>query len=191
MTTIASGTKLYTRVTSITGRFIDLSHIPRCSLENAKIRGTCVHECCEALVSGIGEYDLLPEWKGYIDSFSLWFTDKDFLDKPDRFFCDKLMITGECDFIYQDGETVVLLDIKTSEQESITWPLQGAAYCYLARKRGINVQRIEFLMLSKKGKSPKSIVYEYDTNFKMFMHFYETYRYLYKDKENNDYSDCI
>lgn len=170
--------KTYDRVTSVLYPFSGLSKIDKSILKNACDRGTRVHEICDAIMEGIGfEYD---QFGGYYDSFNLW-ANKDFLVKPDRFFCNDYKITGEIDGIYRDGKGLVLFDIKTPYREGKTWKLQASAYAYLARKHGYNITRVEVVKLNKEGKLPT--VYTYKEDFKKFVCCLDVYREFFS-KEN-------
>lgn len=149
-------------------------------LQNAADRGTVVHKLIEwetsnipisdvdieELVRGFASQDghFTKEKEkvyGYFTSFLKWFEGKKRFSRPARFFCDKLMITGEIDNIYIDEEgNTVLVDYKTPASESRTWALQGTAYEYLCEIAGIKIDLIEFVKLSPKGSKAKSIFYE-------------------------------
>lgn len=179
--------KEYARVTDVLRFCSSLQNIPEDVLKRAADRGTRVHEACDALILGIG---IKPdeEIKGYVESFRKWYP-KDFIDKPDRFYCDKYMITGECDGIYKDGEDLVLVDFKTPIRESSTWNIQLSAYAYLARNEGYPISRIEVLKLDKQGKEPK--VYVYEDQFEVFLGCLSAYRYFHDGKEQENYLDYI
>lgn len=182
----------YVRVTEVLYPFSGLMKIDPAILKNAADRGTLVHQICDALIWGIPIPQEIQEqisgneliaW--YTESFNKWYTDKQFFEKPERFYCDKYMITGECDGIYQDGDALVLVDFKTPIKESHTWKLQASAYYYLAKKKGYDIKRIEFVKLSREGKEPTVFVYEPD--FDMFLHHLEAYRYsFHKIKQPED-----
>lgn len=175
----------YIRVTEVLSPFSGLSNIPTHILENASKRGELVHKICTALISDLGVLDMDNNLAGYINSFEKWSIDKKFLPIPDRFYCDKYMITGEIDGLYEEDDGIVLFDIKTPVKESKTWPIQGSAYAYLARVSNINIKRVEFIKLSKEGKDPT--IYTYKENFELFLHCLETYKYFYKDRKEEDF----
>ncbi len=169
----------YIRVTEVLYPFSGLDKINPDVLRNAANRGTRVHEICDAIIEEVGVGYFEPELDGYIESFNKWLP-KEFIKKPDRFFCDELMLTGECDGIYKEGDDLVLFDLKTPMNESKSWMLQGSAYAYLCRKSGINIKRIEFVKLSKYGHDPK--VFTYEENFELYLSCLQTYKYFYKNK---------
>ncbi len=207
--------KDYDRVTNVLGKFSGLDKINPEVLKNAADRGTVTHLACDALVDGKDAYDIwdivTKEVKKYcveksddhfqkelklinnmINSFRGWayLYGKRFQPKPERFYCDDLMITGECDLIYLDeNNELTLVDIKTPVTESKTWMLQASAYDYLARKQGINLKHLVFLQLSRKGEEPKE--FRYVENFNLFKHVLETYRYFQHDNEKDLECDFI
>lgn len=175
--------KDYTRVTDVFYPLSGIANVPKHILDEAARKGTLVHEICDAIIEGIGHGEIEPVIQGYVESFSKWYRGN-FIAKPQRFFCDDFMITGEIDGIYESPAGLVLVDFKTSSKESKTWKLQGSAYAYLARKAGFNINQIEFLKLDKEGGEPKSFVYEED--FSLFLKCLDVYKYFFKGpvKEN-------
>jgi len=165
----------YTRVTDVLFPLSGLKNIPPDILKNAAERGTKVHEFCDAIMQDLGFFPCDQKIGKYIESFMKWLS-KEFIPRPDRFYCDELRLTGECDAIYRDEGGLVLVDIKTPVNESKTWMLQGSAYSYLAKKAGYDIKRIEFVQLSKDGKEPK--VYVYDADMTLFIKCLEIYRYF-------------
>jgi Holliday junction resolvase-like predicted endonuclease len=179
--------KDYLRVTQVLSPFSGLSKVNPIVLSKAGERGSKVHEICTAVMDEIGIFPFGNTYDGYIESFKKWMDGKKFIDRPSRFYCDKYMITGEIDAIYQDKEDLVLIDIKTSSKENKTWPLQGSAYAYLCRQNGYNISRIEFIQLSKMGNEAK--IYSYKENFDMFLKCLDVYKTFF-DKEE-DYMEYI
>lgn len=206
----------YTRVTEVLYPFTGLSKIDPEVLENAASRGTIVHKLCDCLAFRIGIFpgdidELVKTYtiksdrssdeneihfqkekklvENFIKSFEKWYIDKDFIDKPARFYEDKLMITGECDLIYKDEKGhLILVDLKTPSSESKSWLLQGSAYSYMAKKIGYDIQAIEFLQISRIGSKPK--IFKYEENFDLFRSHLNAYRYSFKDcfiENNLDY----
>lgn len=178
----------YTRVTEVLSVFSGLDRIPEAILKNAADRGSKIHEICDAIISGLGVPEIDENLSGYIQSFNLWYP-KDFIQKPERFFCDKYMITGECDGIYKENDELVLVDFKTPLKKSSTWPLQLSAYKYLAQQSGFDIKHIEVVRLKKDGKKPE--VLRYDDSSPLFFHCLDVYRYFYKSSEQDNYIDYI
>jgi hypothetical protein len=179
----------YLRVTDVLFPFSGLGQIDSLILQRAAERGTKVHAICDAIIQGIGYPEPEESILGYVESYLCWNQDKNWFPKPDRFFCDTLGITGECDAVYRENGNMVLVDFKTSSQESKTWKLQGSAYAYLARKNGYTIDRIEFVKLEKGGKPAKVFVYEED--FEMFLKCLEIYKYFFKGKVKHGSDDTI
>lgn len=182
--------KGYTRVTTILAPFSGLDKVDPLIIQRAADRGSKVHTICEGIMKGLGAMDVTPDVLGFIRSFEKWWS-PDFGIKAieQRFYCDVLEITGQVDLIMQDDEDpngCIILDLKTSYKESLTWPLQGAAYAYMARKSGYPVTKIQFLHLSRNGIMPIVREYPYKQHFDTFMHCYHVHRYFNpKPKKKN------
>ncbi len=173
----------YTRVTEVLYPFSGLKNVPKEILDNACARGEQVHSICDALISCMGIYEIPTHLEGYIESFKKWAMGMEFIQKPDRFFCEELMLTGEIDGLREENGSLVLFDLKTSAKESKTWSLQGSAYTYLSKKMGINIEKIEFIKLDKMGKSPQIFTYPY--HFEDFRKCLDVYR-MFFDKPNEE-----
>ena len=167
---------LYDRVTQILYPFSGMMMIHPITLQSACIRGTDVHNIIESLQDGIPVGFINESLQGYIDSYNLWSLGKKFIEKPKRFYNDKLNITGECDCIYRDGKDLVLVDFKTSICESKTWKYQGSAYSFMAKEKGYEITKIEFVKLSKEGRQARSYFYEEDMDhFKILLAVYREF----------------
>jgi hypothetical protein len=59
----------------------------------------------------------------------------------------------------------------------------------MAKKQGINIDRIEFIKLSKTGGKPKVFVYE--ENWFLFKSVLDIYRYFYKNEEKHENLDYL
>lgn len=88
------------------------------------------------------------------------------------------MITGQVDMIIETENGAVILDLKTSSKPSKTWPLQGSAYAYMAKKEGYDIKGIHFLHLSKQGLDPH--LYVYDDHFDLFSKCLDVYKHFFK-----------
>lgn len=179
----------YLRVTEVLAPFSGLSSIPLDILQAAAERGTKVHEICDSIIQGLGEFGVEEHLEGYINSFIIWKQGKKFIPKCNRWYCDELGITGECDAICESQNGLVLVDFKTSSRESKTWPLQGSAYAYLARKNGYDIKRIEFVKFSKEGDEPEIFVYE--DCFDLFLKCLEVYRLFFKKKKESQEAEML
>lgn len=169
------------RVTAVLSPFSGLNRVPPAILANAQDRGTKVHEYFESFCENI--WQVVPsEYQGYITSLEQWTKDKKFLDKPSRWYCDELLLSGECDGLYPNETGYTLFDIKTPLKESKTWKLQGSAYSYLGKKAGFKITKIEFIKLSKDGSAPEIFTYEED--FDSFKKCLDVYRMFFKSEKD-------
>ncbi len=168
----------YLRVTNILYPFSGLDKIDVDIVAHAAERGTKVHKICEGIISGIGEVGVDDETWGYVESFKKWWEKGvEVVKMEERFWDDDLCITGQVDLIIKIDEHLVIVDLKTSSRPSKTWPAQGAAYAYLARKSGYDVRRIFFLHLNKHGKEPK--MYEYPVDDSFFLGILRVYNHFF------------
>lgn len=168
----------YLRVTEILYPFSGLDKIDSEIVAHAADRGTRVHQICEAIVAGIGEFGIDEELSGYVESFKKWWNlGHKLISMEQRFWDDQLHITGQVDLIIDTPDGVAIVDLKTSSKVSKTWMGQGCAYAYLAKNAGIQVKKILFIHLNKFGKPPKIHEYEIDESFflsclKVYKHFF-------------------
>lgn len=169
----------YIRVTSILYPLSGLDKIDSQIIARAGERGTKVHKICEGIIEGIGEHGVDEETQGYVESFKKWWSiGHNVVSMEQRFWDDDLKVTGQVDLILQTDDGLAIVDLKTSYKPSKTWPAQGAAYAYLAKKFGLDVKKIFFLHLSKHGKEPKIYEYPVDDNFflsiwRVYIHFFQ------------------
>lgn len=175
----------YARVTEILYPFSGLGSIDKDVLKNAADRGTRVHKACENIMQGLDwEHD--PEVQGYVDSFHQWWKGgmcHQIIAIEKRFYDIELMITGQVDLILSGENSPYILDIKTPANPSKTWPIQGAAYAYMARKSGIPVRNVQFLQLFKDGKKPKLHEYDPDEYIDLFKKTIEVFTHFYRRKD--------
>lgn len=171
----------YTRVTEILYPFSGLASLDAGIVLNAAVRGTRVHNACEAIMKGIGVWNPGNDIQGYIHSFEQWWSlGQEIITIEERFFCDELLITGKVDCIVKTPQGLAILDLKTSYKPSKTWPLQGSAYAYMARKKGYDIQNIQFLHLSKNGIKPH--LYEYTDHFDLFRKCLDVYNHFFRKR---------
>lgn len=170
--------KNYQRVTEVLYPFSGLQSINPDVVAHAAERGTKVHKICEGIVLGIGEIGVEDETWGYIESFKKWWErGVDIVQMEKRFWDDELCLTGQVDFITKTEEGLAIVDIKTSSRPSKTWPAQGSAYAYLAKKSGYDIKKIFFLHLNKHGKEPK--IYEYPVDDSFFLAILRTFKHFF------------
>lgn len=182
----------YTRITDVLYPFAGYGKIDPDVLQKAADRGTLVHAMIDAYHEKM-EFEVQEHVKGYWESFLQWEEGKSHLFKPERFFDEDFMITGEADAIYSNVSGYSLIDYKTSNAESKTWSLQGAAYHFLASSNP-NIRpltKVLFVKLCKSGKMPKVIEYEpYGTKgFNLFLDCLRVYRAFFEDQKMIDVED--
>lgn len=170
----------YTRVTNVLYPFSGLEKIDPSILAHAADRGTRVHKICEGIVQGLGELGVDDETKGYVDSFKQWWElGHEVIMMEQRFWCDKLELTGQVDLIIKTPEgKLAVVDLKTSSKPSKTWEAQGNAYAYLAKQSKHDIEKIYFLHLNKLGKEPK--IYEYEIDHSFFLAIYRVWNHFFK-----------
>jgi len=172
----------YLRVTKILYPFSGLQNIDPEIVEHAAERGTKVHKICEGIIKGLGEIGVNNETRAYIDSFKIWWEKGvEVVKMEERFWDDELFLTGQIDLIIRIPEGLAIVDFKTSSRPSKTWPAQGAAYAYLAKKAGYDIKKIYFLHLNKTGKEPKLFEYPVDDSF--FLAIYRTYLHFFHEEK--------
>lgn len=171
-------TENYTRVTNILYPLSGLDRIDPQIVAHAAERGTKVHKICEGIIQGLGELGVDEETQGYVDSFKLWWEKgHEVFLMEHRFWDEELHITGQIDLILNTPEGLAIVDLKTSIKPSQTWPAQGSAYAYLAKKAGHDIKKIWFLHLNKAGREPKIYEYPVDDSFflavlRIWLHFF-------------------
>jgi len=188
--------KGYLRVTEILTPFTGIEFVPDHILRPAADRGTMVHEQIENFFQGFD----FPEEKwmtGYMDSFRkfspvvLDLMNRGKLTQETRLYCDEKVISGKFDCLIEVDDKTYIFDWKTSSQVNHkSWPLQGAAYKYLAAKNGFkNVQDVVFVKLLKTGTKATTWSWEkYDEMLERFFKCLELYRYfeMYKGRKYAD-----
>jgi len=168
----------YTRVTKVLYPFSGMDKIDPEVLAHAAERGTKVHRICEGIVLGLGEHGVDDETKGYVDSFKQWWEGGiSVISMEERFWDDKLQLTGQVDFIIETGDGLAVVDLKTSSKPSKTWEAQGSAYAYLAKNAGYKITKIFFIHLNKHGKAPK--IFEYPVDDSFFLAIFRTYLHFF------------
>jgi len=172
----------YLRVTHILRPFSGLEKIDPAVIEKAAKRGIKVHKICEGIILGIGEIGSDKETQGYVDSFKKWWgKGKDIVMMEQRFHDDDIDLTGQVDMIIQTNQGLAIVDIKTSSKPSLTWPAQGSAYAYLARKAKYDIQKVYFVHLNKYGKFPA--IHEYPVDDSFFLAIFRTFKHFFHEEK--------
>ncbi len=163
--------KMYARVSEIINPespFLGWEGRKKEVLEAKAALGTKVHEVIKDLIDD--EFPVIPSnAQGYVASFEKWrdYLKPAFSESEKRYYCGKKMITGAIDALVklEGEEKCVLVDFKTSVQESSTWILQAHLYNYLLREGGKMVAPyFLFLKLDRGGVLPQVFEYKFDPN---------------------------
>ena len=175
----------YTTVTEVLATYAKLDMIPPDVLERACQRGSDVHDICEAHLTNMGIPPYNPDLEGYIDSFRNWQSKHESaeFDFPDRFYDHDLEFSGECDCVMKFDGKRVLIDFKTSANQSKGWALQGSAYAYLAMLNGTKLDEICFVKLAKDGSDAKVYKYEYEEHIALFFKALDLHKYFNPGKK--------
>lgn len=157
--------KSYVRISEILNRLQNYDFVkPEILLAKQEL-GTHVHEAINDLIKG--QFPIVNSKEfSYLKSFQLWHEEYKplFSLTEERLYDDDLKITGQIDGLgrFQNQNTDILIDFKTSIKESPTWIMQGHLYHHLLKKNNIPVQdRFLFIKLHKEGKKPKVYEYQY------------------------------
>jgi ATP-dependent exoDNAse (exonuclease V) beta subunit len=159
--------KEYARVTEILAQFSDYSHIDPQVLRRKCDIGTSVHAAIADHL--LGQFPMpCDNGLGYFDSYMKWHkaVAPIVIHTEQRYLCDELMITGQIDLVANVGNIPMLIDFKTSANESKeVWPMQAHLYSYLLEKSGVLIsKRFLFVKLDKKGELPMVFTYNFDKN---------------------------
>lgn len=161
--------RLYARVSDILKPFSNFDGIDPNVLSNKAQIGTNIHQAIHDEVSG--EMPIVNEDNvGYFKSFKSWREAllPKFFHTEKRYFDNEKMVTGQIDALITlpGSEEPLLIDYKTSVQESPTWIMQAHLYYDLVAKSGLAIaQRCLFVKLHKFGMFP--MVFEYKINKNM------------------------
>lgn len=157
-------TEGYVRVTEVLSPYNDFSKVPPQRLEEAKIRGTVVHDFCELYALDLLIEPIPFEYKLYFDSFVAWFeTYVDYvINAEERIYHPIYKFCGKYDLLckLKGDDRIVLVDYKTPFNHHKAWQLQSAAYYILLQEvRKINVERRLTLRLNGVGNPAKVTEY--------------------------------
>lgn len=158
--------KDYARVSEVISKFSNFAGIPKEVLERKAGIGTLAHEAINDTIKG--DLPLLDQnTTGYFESFTEWvkIARPTWLESEVRYYHDELMITGCIDALaaFELKGEAVLIDFKTSVQESPTWVLQAHLYHLLLESANKSVAPyFLFIKLDKMGLQPRVYKYKFD-----------------------------
>jgi hypothetical protein len=133
---------------------VRLNELPKWIVENARQRGSAVHECAEEyLLCGELDFDRIePEYLPYVENFVNWARTY----KPKVLYTEYKMgceeFAGTLDLICEIDGQIILVDYKTTssiDKKSLSVQLEG--YNRLAKLYGIKIDRFMYLHLKKDG----------------------------------------
>lgn len=168
MTDLETLRSTYPRVSDIIGKQTErqMKMIPIDNLINASIRGTKVHSYCEAHLKGLWIPQIEEEYKSYVETFMAWADEniEKTLYNNIRLYDDKEKFSGEFDAIVvlKNSKKTALIDIKTSANPSISWPVQLAAYKHLCNLNGYTFETVFNIHLKRTKDKVKVIEIEHE-----------------------------
>jgi len=145
--------------TTILGPWIEKAYFT----EEARNRGTAVHEAAHAHLVGLWVPTLPPGWQPYFDSFRRWADAR--VDKvvlaEERMESKLYGYNGKPDLVavLRGEDFNTLADWKTAMASSWWWVLQNVSYRQLAHENGIPTHRGISVRLKSDGSMPK--IYDY------------------------------
>lgn len=159
--------KLYARVSDIICPFAGYGNVDPLVLANKARIGTEVHKAINDEIND--EFPIMAkDCEGYFNSYVKWkeTVKPKFLRTEERFFCDKLRVTGQIDALITIPDHIdnpFLLDFKTSVKANpVTWPMQAHLYKYLLGENGVDVNTALFIKLNRWGGIAEETFYPYD-----------------------------
>lgn len=150
--------KNYLQVSDVIKFKSDFSAVPPEILKRKAAIGTRIHKAINEYLYGGFPSFLKVEERGYFHSFIKWwyFLSPTPIQSEMRYYCNEKMLSGQIDALIKvkGEEEAILVDFKTSAQESPSWKYQAHLYHYLiCNKRKISKDSI-FVMLQKDGSLP-------------------------------------
>jgi hypothetical protein len=176
----------YVRVSEVLSCLQNFSHIPEKILHAKQLLGSNVHAAINDSI--LGEFPIVDIRElGYFQSFEKWrdIANPVFVASEERYYDDLKMLTGQIDALikFHQEEECILIDFKTSVQESPIWRLQGHLYYHLlCQNFSCRIsKRILFVKLDRHGDIPKIHEYKIDsTTLKYCLSLVDSY---WKQKE--------
>ncbi len=154
-------------------------------LANAAAKGSLVHQFCEAYALCL-PLPVLPDiYKGYGESFKLWFdkyvkkviwVEKELRDEELGFLGHPDLL---CEVDFGKGPVLALPDLKTPVQYSAFWQVQLSAYLHLVRKAFWNPEWVGSIQVDINGGFPKPHKHVYaERDLAIFISALQVRRYL-------------
>lgn len=171
------------------------------NLKQAGMFGTQAHEYFEKLLKG-QEFNPLETHLDHVELFRTWINSHNVkpIELEKTVYSEEFGYAGTCDFIghyttcadpkccrSDIGESLVVADWKTSNQFSITFGWQLAAYRYAAIEMDIVGSDVGMIgvQLPRMGGAPKTFRYEhYDFCFKRFLGALDMVKGMYFNQLN-------
>lgn len=130
----------HTRVSTILSYLFPYEGIDQDVLESKAQIGTNVHK---AIISDCANDFVVfetPRAEAYFESYKMMFPKTPLIRQIQRLYCNKLMITGECDGLLQRNGPDMLIDWKCSANPHLEqWKMQAHFYWYLLKENGYSI----------------------------------------------------
>ena len=175
----------YVRVTELLAPYSGLQSVDPIVLAKAADRGQRVHDYCELYAQSLLIEEPDEDCKRYVESFKRWFDSvvSDVIGIEERLYDEEYRVTGKYDLLVKmkGSDQVVLVDIKTPQNQSKTWPLQTAAYFWMLNSKQYErvAQRRGCLIVDKNGGDARFMEHTRDIEDRsIFLGILSTYRYF-------------
>lgn len=176
------------RVTDILRPFTTYDQVPKLILERAAAKGTSVHALCAGIAKGnwIPDSMIDEELVGFVKSFKQWQDAQvqEFVIIEERFIDCELRFTGQVDYVVKgNDDKLYLVDLKTGSKPQRTHPVQMAAYRELLKQKGIVVEGVMLVYLSRDGEFPNiNYIEELDEELDVFLSAVTCYKFFNRRK---------
>lgn len=157
----------YVRATATLSKFNDFSRIDKKILERKTNIGTMVHKAIDADIKGdfaVTDPAVAKYFCSYLCFIDAWEPER-ILKHETRYGSEDLLYSGQVDLVMNKHGENILVDWKTSANESASWELQGHLYHNLLTQSGLVISdKILFVKLDRDGKYPKVFTYKFSNN---------------------------
>lgn len=177
----------YARVTDVLKPYSGLDGIDDRVLARAADRGTRVHDFCELYIRNLLIEEVDQDCKTYFEAFKEWYDlcVDEVIMIEERINSAAYKLSGKFDIlcILKGDDFPTIVDIKTPQNSSSTWPLQTAAYRILLREeRDIVANRRGCLMLPNDyptKRTAKFLEYnQHERDEELYLQALQLYRYF-------------